>query len=221
MFQKILISEDLDSISHSVLNLTDSLGIAEVAQAQYCDDAFLMLQKAAREGNPFELLITDLSYKQDHRAQQFPTGESLLQSVRELFPELRCIVYSIEDRPIKVRNLLEHYGIHAFVCKGRTGLAELGKAIQRVNEGQLYLSPQVETAKEPLAADALLDSDLLLLKMLSEGKSQRDISKAFKTERIQPSSLSYIEKRLQLLRDLFEANNSPHLIGICKDLGII
>lgn len=221
MFQKILISEDLDSISHSVLSLTAQLGIAEVAQAQYCDDAFLSLQKAEQEGRPFEVLITDLSYKSDYREQQYPTGESLLEAVRETFPALRCIVYSVEDRPIKVRYLLEQFDIAAYVCKSRTGLRELEQALQQVYDGKLYLSPQVETAREPLAADALLDSDLIMLKLLAEGKSQREISQAFEVAKIKPSSLSYIEKRLQLLRDLFEANNAPHLVGICKDLGII
>ena len=65
------------------------------------------------------------------------------------------------------------------------------------------------------------DYDIELLKQLSQGLSQEDISHNFKTNAISPNSLSTIEKRLNKLRIQFKANNAIHLVAIVKDLGLI
>ncbi len=51
----------------------------------------------------------------------------------------------------------------------------------------------------------------LLIKKLSEGKTQREISDEFYTEGIKPHSLSSIEKHLVAIRAKFGAKNMFHL----------
>lgn len=221
MFKRILIADDLDSINQGILMTANRLGIPEVMQVQYCDDAYLKIKKGIRDGQPFELLVTDLSFKSDHRAQKYSSGEELIAVIRKEHPELRIIVYSIEDRPGKVRKLFTEFGIHGFVVKSRKGLKELQAAISQAASGGRFLSPQIEVALQQNDGHELTDYDIELMRHLSNGLSQDEISRLFKSQGISPSSLSSIEKRLNKLRIQFGANNAIHLVAMVKDLGIV
>ena len=221
MFKKVLVSDDLGSINQGVLSTLNKLGIHDVQQVQYCDDAYLKIKKAILDNAPFDLLITDLSFVTDYREQKFPSGEDLIIALKQDYPDLKIIVYSVEDRLQKVRLLMQKHHTEAYVCKGRRGLLELEKAINLVSDDKNYLSPQLEHAlnnKNDLEID---DYDVELVKLLSQGLSQDEISSHLKEKNISPSSLSSIEKRLNKLRIQFKANNAIHLVAIVKDLGLI
>ncbi|RMA66568.1 DUF5932 domain-containing protein [Ulvibacter antarcticus] len=221
MFQKVLISDDLGSINQGVLNCLETLGVKDIVQTQYCDDAYLQLKKADREQVPFDLLITDLSFKTDHREQKFPSGESLIAQLKKENPCFKIIVYSVEDRLQKARSLLQEHHLDAYVCKGRKGLTELTQAITAVYNNQQYTSPQVSNATHANLQLEIDEYDINLLKRLSNGYSQDEISQQLKDKHISPSSLSSIEKRLNKLRIHFKANNAIHLVAIVKDIGLI
>ena len=221
MFKKVLISDDLGSINQGVLSVIDSLGIKNVQQVQYCDDAHLKIRRAALDNSPYDLLITDLSFVADHREQKYSSGEDLIIALKQDYPDLKIIVYSVEDRLQKVRLLMHTHHTDAYVCKGRRGLLELEKAIHLAYNNKSYVSPQVEQAlskKNDLEID---DYDIELVKLLSNGLSQDEISLHLKNNNITPSSLSSVEKRLNKLRIQFKANNAIHLVAIVKDLGLI
>jgi DNA-binding NarL/FixJ family response regulator len=221
MFKKVIVSDDLVSINLGMLTILDNLQIKQVVSVQYCDDAYLRIKKAALDGHPFDLLITDLSFKKDHRDQIYQNGEDLIKVLHEEFPGLKVIVYSIEDRVQKVRRLINSFQIKAYVCKGRRGLIELTEAIKAVGKNQLYVSQGVSQALHSKTDLEIDDYDILLMKELSNGFSQDQISANFKAENITPNSLSTIEKRLNKLRIQFRANNAIHLVAIVKDLGLI
>ena len=61
MFKKVLVSDDLVSINLGIYTVLEQLKIPTIDTVQYCDDAFLKLKKAHLDGNPFDLLISDLS----------------------------------------------------------------------------------------------------------------------------------------------------------------
>lgn len=221
MFNKILISDDLGSINQGVLTVLDGLGLKNVFEVQYCDDAYLKIKKAVLDDEPFDLLITDLSFIADHRAQKYNSGSELISALRVEHPDLKIIVYSVEDRLQRVRLLINEYKANAYVCKGRRGLIELNKAIQAVFNNNIYLSPQIEHALSPKSNLEIDDFDIHLIELLSQGLSQDEISATLKKQNLSPSSLSTIEKRLNKLRIQFKANNAIHLIAIVKDLGLI
>jgi hypothetical protein len=56
---------------------------------------------------------------------------------------------------------------------------------------------------------------------VANGLTQKQIEENFKERNLTPSSKSAIEKRLKELREEFNANTTPHLIGIVKDLKLI
>ena len=221
MFTKVLVSDDLGSITHGVIAVLNNLGIKEVQEVLYCDDAYLKIKRALLDHAPYNLLITDLSFKADHREQTYPSGESLIIALKQEYPELKIIVYSVEDRLQKVRFLMQKHQANGFVCKGRKGLVELEKAIHAVYNNDIYLSPQISQALGVKVDLEIEQYDIELMSLLSKGLSQEDISLHLKSKNISPSSLSSVEKRLNKLRIQFEAHNAIHLVATAKDLGLI
>ncbi|MFY0712793.1 response regulator transcription factor [Seonamhaeicola sp. NFXS20] len=221
MFKKVLVVDDHDVVNEGVLRVLKSNNINNVVKAQYCDEAFLKIKNAALNNQPFDLLISDLSFKEDYKENKLKSGEDLVAAIKPEYPNLAVIIYSMEERLQKVRTLINTSGVNAYVCKGRKGAFELSIALTQVAKNKLYLSPQVQNAlnkKNDLEID---DYDIELIKNLSLGLSQVEISTLFKTQNIAPSSLSSIEKRINKLKDIFKANNTIHLVSIVKDLGLI
>ena len=221
MIKKVLVVEDMDDINRGVKTALLDLNILEIDQVQYCDDGLLKIKKAIKDQRPYELLISDLSFKVDHREQKYPSGETLIKALQELQPDLKVIVYSVEERLQRVRTLVNNYNINAYVCKGRHGLKELSKAILTVYNNEQYLSPQVKKAMNDRSNLEIDDYDIELVKQLSHGLSQEEISLQFKKNNTTPNSLSSIEKHLNKLKIQFKANNAIHLVAIVKDLGLI
>lgn len=221
MFKKVLIAEDMEDINKGVHTLLTELGVSHIQQVQYCDDAYLKIKRAALDNEPFDLIISDLSFKSDHRTQEYPSGEVLVKKIKTEYPNVKVIVYSVEDRLQPVRNLFNKHNIQAYVCKTRSGLKNLTKAIHSVYENTNFLSPEVSNALSSHNDLEIDDYDISLLDKLSKGFSQEEISALYKEQHISPASLSTIEKRLNKLRIQFNANNAIHLVAIVKDLGLI
>lgn len=221
MFKKVLISDDLDCINQGVVSVLQGLGIKDITEVVYCDDAFLKVEKAILDEAPFDLLITDLSYAPDHREQTFMSGEELIAVLKNKHPELPIIAYSVDDRLQRVRSLVTDHQLNAYVCKSRKGLEQLSTAITKVFKEETYLSPQVENALSKRTTPLINDYDIALMEHLAKGSSQKEISEHFKDRNIQPNSLSSIEKRIGKLCTHFKAKNAIHLVAMVKDLGLI
>jgi len=221
MFKKVLVAEDLGSINHSVVyTLADELTIPVVEKALYCDDAYIKALKSKSDDVPFELLVTDLSFTKDHRLQKINSGKELILKIRKILPQIKVLVYSIENRPNVIKPLFEDDKINGFISKGRSGLSELKKAVVQIHSGVNYISQEMERNLKS-AVFELEDYDILLLERLSHGDLQEEISIQFKQNGITPSSISTIEKRLNKLKLEFKAKNTTQLIAIVKDLGFI
>ena len=221
MFKKVLVAEDMDSINEGLSKTLRSLGITNIHHAKYCDDALLKAKKAKLDNEPFDLLISDLSFIKDHRAQNLTCGDELIVAVKNELPEIKTIVYSIEDRKSRIQNLVSKVGVDAFVCKGRNGLSELKKAIGVVYANESYISQEIAHALRTNEILEISDYDINVLTHLSNGYSQDQIAALFKTKDIKPFSLSTVEKRINKLKVYFKANNTIHLIALTKDIGLI
>lgn len=221
MFKKVLIAEDMEDINKGVHTLLTELGVSQIDQVQYCDDAYLKVKKADLDKEPYDLVVSDLSFKVDHRLQTYTSGQALVEKLKEEFPNLKVIVYSVEDRLQAVRTLFNQHNIDAYVCKSRNGLKNLSLAISEIAKGETFLSPEVSNAFSSANELEIDDYDISLLDNLSKGLSQDEISALYRKENISPASLSSIEKRLNKLRIQFNANNAIHLVAIVKDLGLI
>lgn len=221
MYKKVLVADDLVSINEGVVHTLNSLDITGVKQVTYCDEAYLLIKRAEKDNYPYELLITDLSFVADHRKQRYTSGDELAAVIKKEHPAIKIIIYSVEDRFQRVRQLYNEVHIDAYVCKGRDGIAELKEAITTIYGGDRYISPKVAMALSKNANLEIDEYDINLMRLLSYGYSQEEISIELKEKNTSPSSVSAIEKKLNKLKIQFRANNAIHLVALVKDLGLI
>ncbi|WP_224485431.1 DNA-binding response regulator [Robertkochia aurantiaca] len=221
MIKKVLIAEDIDSIGLGLVRLIEEEFNFEVVQARYCDEAWLKLKRAHIDKQPFDLLITDLSFKEDHRNETIEDGAELVRKIREEDLPTKVVMYSIEDRPVRIRSFYNDLQINGYVMKGRNSSQLMKEAVQSVLNGDTYYPDGIS---EKIHGDDMMeieDYDILLLEQLALGYSQDEISEKFKGEGIKPASLSSIEKRLNKLKIYLKAKNTIHLVAIAKDMGLI
>lgn len=222
MFKKVLVAEDLDSISIAVIQVLEDLKIPTIHHVKYCDDGLLKVKKALLENEPYDLLISDLSFKTDHRKTQLNNGEDLIKAVNGVQPKLKKIVFSIEDKSYRIKSLFNDFGINAYVSKGRNSIEELRKAIEGTfrNEEKI-LSSDLSFSFNDKALIEIESYDISILQLLAQGYILEHISNEFKTSCITPNGTSSIEKRINKLKIYFKANNNVHLIAIAKDFGLV
>lgn len=220
MFKKVLVAEDIDSINIGITAALKKEFTFSMVSASYCDNAFLKLKKSILDNDPFDLMITDLSFKKDHRIAKIQSGEELIAKVKNMLPSLKVIIYSIEDRAFKINEYLNYLEVDAYVLKGRNSSQDLIKAIRALEQNKTYVSRQLSYKMQSMPALEIDNYDIRLIKALANGLSQQEIALLFKKQNVTPSSLSSIEKRINKLKDYFMAKNTTHLIAIAKDMGL-
>ncbi|WP_418263098.1 response regulator transcription factor [Flavobacterium faecale] len=222
MFTKVLIADDIDFNDVGAAQILKELAVADVQYAKYCDEALLKIKRASQDNNPFQLLISDLSFKADHQINKINSGQELIKAVKELYPDIKIIAFSIEDRPHKIKSLFEDLDIDGYVLKGRNTIYDLKIAIQKAYQNESdNISPELFYLMQDKTTSEINQYDILLIQKLSVGISQDSMETIFKQEGITPNSKSSIEKHINKLKIYFKANNTTHLVAIAKDLGII
>ncbi|MDB5089981.1 MAG: Transcriptional regulator [Mucilaginibacter sp.] len=220
MFKRVLIAEDQQSANISVRKMVEDMGITGAKYVYHCDDALLQLKNALLEDDPFELLITDLLFEPDDRPQKLPGGEALITASKQLQPGLKILVFSAEQRGAVIASLFNTSKINGYVRKARRDAEELQGAISSIYKNKLHHPSNIE---HPILKNIHEFSpyDVAVIRLIAEGKSQKEISAYLDAHHIRPSSLSSLEKRLNLIRESYDFTNNGQLIAFCKDLGVI
>ncbi|WP_299178659.1 response regulator [uncultured Chryseobacterium sp.] len=221
MFKKILIAEDHESINISVQKTLEELHIPNVDYVYYCDDALAKVQKANRENNPYDLLITDLYYEEDHREQNIKDGRELIHKIKEIQPSLKVIVFSAEHKSGIIDSLFKEYQINGYVRKARNDSKELKKSIASVYINENYLSLDLKQDMKKQNSHEFSTYDITLVSLLSKGVLQKNIPAYLQSNNIKPNSLSSVEKKLNSLKEDLEVTSNEQLVAFCKDIGII
>ncbi|WP_027378724.1 response regulator [Chryseobacterium daeguense] len=221
MFKKILIAEDHESINISVQKTLEELNIPNVDYVYYCDDALAKIQKSIRENEPYDLLITDLYYEEDHRKQNIKDGRELIQKIREIQSALKVIVFSAEHKSGIIDSLFKEYHINGYVRKARNDSKELKKSIASVYINENYLSLDLKQEMKKLNRYEFSAYDITLISLLSKGILQKNIPFHLQEKNIKPYSLSSVEKKLNSLKEDLEVTSNEQLVAFCKDIGII
>lgn len=217
MFEKILIAENFSNDNFTVKKIVEELNIPHIDQANYCDDAISKIRKSFSDHVPYGLLITSLLFdsNQEHIIK---SGEELIKVAKEEFPDLKIIVFSIEDRQPVINSFFEKYNIDAFITKSADSAKELKKAIENVYENKIYLYTN-KSQKGGLFE--FTNSDLELVRLLSTGMNVPEISIKFKTDKVYPNSESYLNKRLLSIRQHAGATTTLHLLTLFADWNLI
>ncbi|UTX47219.1 response regulator [Chryseobacterium sp. MA9] len=221
MFKKVLIAEDHESINISVQKTLEDLNIPNVDYVYYCDDAIGKIQKALREEHPYDLLITDLYYEEDHHEQNLKDGKDLIRKAKEIQPNLKIIVFSAEHKTGIIENLFSDYQINGYVRKARNDSKDLKKSITSVYIGEEYLSFDLKQDMKKFNSYEFSTFDITLVSLLSKGVLQKNIPIHLEERNIKPASLSSVEKRLNSLKEDLQINSNEQLVAFCKDIGII
>lgn len=222
MFTKVLVAEDYEIANQGIIKiLNDTMGIHNIQEAKYCDDAYLKFRKAHNDQEVFELLITDLSFREDHKTQTRTSGVDLIKDIKKIQPDIKVIVYSQENRPDKINMLFEKFKVNGYVCKGQNAVKELIACVNGVYQGNTIRPLALTNTNASGMMIQLDDLDMILLEELAQGFTKKEIRIKLKKQKISPNSESAIDKRVSKLFDDFKAKNSTHLVAIVKDLGLL
>jgi two-component system capsular synthesis response regulator RcsB len=221
MFKKVLIAEDYESANLSVQRVLEDLKIEDVDHVYYCDDALAKIKKSLRDGNPYDLLITDLSFEEDHYVQNIKSGKELLQAAKAEQSNLKVIVFSGESKSGIIDSLFTDFQIDGYVRKARYDSKELSQAIKTVYKDEKHLALDVQQSVKKMNTYEITKYDTQIISLLANGTFLKDIPAVLKLKNISPSSLSAVEKRISLLKTSLGVKSNEHLIAFCKDLGII
>mgnify|MGYP001127237611 CR=1 FL=1 len=221
MLKKILIAEDYESSNISVQKALEDLKIPDPKYVNYCDDALSRIKMSLQENNPFELLITDLSFDEDHREQNIKNGQQLISAAKELQPNLKVIVFSVEKKEVIIEKLFKEQKINGYVKKGREDVKDLKKAIKAGFSGEKYLSYELKGKSEERNSFEFSEYDTLLVSLFAKGTLLKNIPDYLKENQVKPASMSAVEKRLKEIKESLNINSNEQLIAFCKDFGII
>ncbi|MES3016776.1 MAG: response regulator [Bacteroidota bacterium] len=221
MFEKVLIAEDHESSNISVRKALEDFGISDSDYAYYCDDALVRLSNAVKNNDPYDLLITDLSFEEDHIPQKVKNGTDLIREVKALQPRIKILVFSAEGKPILIDQLFKDLSIDAFVRKARRDVTELKMALEALSNNRKYLSTGLRQSIKDTNTYEFKEYDIMLIKLLSKGMLQKDIPVYLQQHDIKPFGLSSVEKRLNYIRDALNFTKNEQLVAFCKDIGVI
>jgi len=221
MFKSVLIAEDQEMTSISVRKTLEDLNVTKAEYTYYCDDALLQIKKNLQGETPFDLLITDLSFEEDHRKQEIAGGVELIEAVKKIAPNIKILVFSTEKKPALIDELFKKYGINGFVRKARHDAKDLKLALDALAKGKTYLSPDLKQSVKQKNTFEFTNYDITIISLLSQGTLQKNIPSYLQENDIRPYGLSSVEKRLNMMKEVLEFSKNEQLVAYCKDFGII
>jgi len=221
MFNKVLIAEDHQSSNISIQKTLHALGISDVDYVYYCDHALTWLKNAIREGQAYEVLITDLSFEEDSNKQTITNGVELIHAARLIQPDIKVIVFSVESRPRVIDKLFNELGINAYVRKARNDADHLMEALHVIYKHKLYKPVDVKQAIKSKNMYEFTSLDIAIVSLLHKGERQRNIPEYLKLQGVKPYSLSSVEKRINQMKGSLGFTNNEQLAVYCKEIGLI
>lgn len=221
MIDKVIIAEDQEFANLSVQKTMEELQIKHFDYVFYCDDALNKIKLAKQKGQPYDLLITDLSFEDDGTLQKIGDGFDLIQAAREVQPDIMILILSAEHRPATIDMLFKNYEIDGYVRKARHDAQELKSALDVLSKGQQYYPRALAQLIKQSNTYEFTELDIKIIRLLSEGYQQKKIPDYLRLHNIEPSSLSTIEKRLKQIRDELGFSKNEQLVLFCKETGIL
>lgn len=213
--------EDTDSSNIGLVVKLKEMGIEMVDSSQSCDGAFLKIKKGIQEKQPFDVLISDLSFVINTPNPKITTGEALIAEVKKIQPNIKIIAFSVNNQQTVIKHLINEIGIEGYVCKGLNGTKELLKAIENIQNGNTYLCPVSNATLHKKNVFQLDEYEKQLLQLVAKGLKQDEIASYFQSKGITPNSRRSVEDRLSKLRDSFNANTTSQLIYLAQSLDLI
>lgn len=221
MFKKVLIAEDHEITNISVQKTLLDLGMPIPKYVYYCDHALTWIKNALRDGEPYDLLITDIEFEDDESVQELKDGLALVKAVKLLQPDIKVIILTAKDRSSLISGMFKANQIDGLVRKSRRDGQHLREALHAVAQNRTYQSPDSKKYMQEQNSHEFTKLDLHIIKLLNQGISQKEMPEYLQQRDIRPSSLSSIEKRLNLMKDVLGFTKNEQLMAYCKEMELI
>ena len=178
---KVLIVDDHPILRHGIAQM-----VAREDDMLVCGEAGSVPEALAFiASNPVDLAIVDLSL--DDRS-----GMELIRTVRQRYPQVRCLVLSMHDENLHAERALRA-GASGYVMK-QEATRKIIAALRRVRDGHIYLSdalgsqllqrlagtpatPATATGAPVQPLLALSDRELEVLRLIGKGMKTGDIAR--------------------------------------------
>ncbi|UIR54856.1 response regulator [Sphingobacterium sp. SRCM116780] len=221
MFKKVLIAEDHEIANISVQKTLQDLGIQDTKYVYYCDHALTWIRNALRDGEPYDLLITDIEFEDDDSPQQIADGIELIKAIKVIQPDIKVIILTANDLSGTINQMFKTNEVDGFVRKARRDGQHLKEALHATYHNKRYQSPDLKKIFQEKNSHEFTSLDLHIVKMLYEGIPQKNMPDYLQQRDIKPSSLSSIEKRLNLMKEVQNFTNNEQLVAYCRENNLI
>jgi two-component system capsular synthesis response regulator RcsB len=219
--KKVLIVEDHEIANLSLQATLKEAGVGQPDYAYYCDNALVMIERNKNSDQPYDLLITDLYFENDHNKQQLTSGQALIAAARKVQPDLKVLVFSAERNAAVVKKLFNAFEIDGYVRKARNDARDLMSAIEKIDTGQRYLPWWFLNLLKDKNTYEFSPWDVAVLSLMAQGIRQKEMPARLLRDKINPSGLSSIEKGLKNLREALNFSNNEQLIAYCVEIGVV
>lgn len=178
---RIYLVDDHPAIQKAIKNEID-----EVIDMQICGTSRTAKEALQEiEKTKPDVAIVDISLKEGH-------GFDLLQKLRDRFPDLEAIIYSMYDEEVYAERALRT-GASGYLMKSEP-ISHLVDAIRRVSDGKLFLSRRMYkrvlggvvagSVSEPkFLIDQLTERERQVFEMLGNGRSIKEIGEHLDIDR--------------------------------------
>lgn len=220
MFNKVLVAEDHQTTGKSIKRAVEDLSVKVCDYAYHCDDAMTRIRKEKTVGHPYELLITDLSFAPG-QSDELRTGAALIAAARHLQPQIKILVFSVENKPVVIQKLFDELKIDGYVSKGLQDEVELKSALETIFTGRQHIPVGLWQQVKKAKTFNFTDIDLAVIDGIFNGIQQKEMPEYLLEKGLTPPSLSSIEKRLALIKDTYHFSNNTQLVVFCREAGFI
>ena len=172
---RALVVDDHEFTREGVIRiLSDNFDVTKLARAGNYEDAMVQIRT-----EKWDIIILDISLPGK-------SGLEILRSIREIESKVPVLVLSMVPVSQYARRVLQA-GASGYITKAEPA-EEFIKAVRTISRGLKYFSPEVQQELPDLIDEAinkpkhhnLSDREFEVLRGLAEGKSTKEIARAFK-----------------------------------------
>ncbi|WP_040278297.1 response regulator [Psychroserpens damuponensis] len=219
----VLIVEDepliINVLEKTLDQISEDNGLFEfkISSVTNCDSAELEIQKAVKT-QPFDLVLLDISIPES-TDKQLLSGEDIGVKLRELFPNVKIMVFTSHNNNYRLNNILKSINPEGFLIKSDIDYSKLITAINAIlNDEPFYSKAIMQLVRRHISNDFVLDQlDRQLIFHISKGSKMKELAE------ILPLSKSAMEYRKRNLKQLFDIDdgNDRDLILKAEEHGYI
>lgn len=219
---KILVVENHQIFIDGLLNSLHKLGHTNVFSETTCDAAYRKI-KSQMLNDPFDILLTDLSFENTSEYQSLKSGEELIKKLQKEGLDIKIIVISGHSETNRVFNVIQNLNPDGYLLKNDCDASELGQAIKKVFDGGRFYSHDIhqKILRRNVVQIQLDETAIHILKELPNHPKISNLEGVIKKANGDNLKLRSIESKISNLRIDLGANNNIDLLLKAKELGII